>query len=139
MIGFFGASVICSISDIIIPFISGYLLGVEMHLHICILEHPWIVIPFITFGIFAGLIVPRKIKSTIFSHSAHVIISSMASILYLSSFGLIEWVHVIGAIFVFIILVVMLPCCLSDIVFPLLFTKRKPSQNKNLYTKGVKR
>ncbi|MCK5040323.1 MAG: hypothetical protein KAR87_05125 [Candidatus Aenigmarchaeota archaeon] len=123
VIGFFGAVVVCGVSDIVIPFIAGTLLGVKMHLHICILEHPQIILPFLAVGIFTGLIVPKTTKSTIFSHSTHVFISSMASILYLISFGLTEWVHHIGAVFIFIILAVIVPCCTSDIIFPLLFLK----------------
>lgn len=124
-IGLFGAIVICSASDILIPFISGHLLGIEMHFHLCLLEHPEAVIPFLGLGIFVGLLIPKNIKSTLFSHSAHVLISSMASILYLVSFGLIDWVHVIGGVFLLVILAVMIPCCISDIVFPLLFTKKE--------------
>ncbi|RLG14451.1 MAG: hypothetical protein DRN66_02050 [Candidatus Nanohalarchaeota archaeon] len=65
-------------------FIAGTLLGVKMHMHICILQHPQIVLP-LAVGIFAGLIVPKNTKSTILSHSAHVLVSSAASIFYLVS------------------------------------------------------
>lgn len=34
VIGFVGAVGVCGLSDIIIPYVSGYLLGVKMHLHI---------------------------------------------------------------------------------------------------------
>ena len=87
LIGIIGSVGICGLSDIIIPFVSGFLLGVTMKLHICIIEHPRLILPFIISGIFTGLIVPtHSHKSTIFSHSSHVFISSMASILYLISF-----------------------------------------------------
>ena len=122
VVGFAGAVGICGISDILMPFYSGRLLGVKMHLHICILEHPQIIAPFVAVGILTGLIVPEVRKSTIFSHSAHILISSMASILYLVSFGLSEWVQVIGMVFVYMILAVIIPCCVSDIIFPLLLT-----------------
>ena len=39
LIGFFGAVGVCGISDILMPYISGYLLGVKMELHICIIKH----------------------------------------------------------------------------------------------------
>ncbi|MFH1625954.1 MAG: hypothetical protein ABID54_12485 [Pseudomonadota bacterium] len=122
VVGFAGAVVICGLSDILMPFYSGRLLGVKMHLHICVLEHPQIILPFVAVGILTGLIVPEVRKSTIFSHSAHILISSMASILYLVSFGLSEWVQVIGMVFVYMILAVIIPCCISDIIFPLLLT-----------------
>jgi len=93
-----------------------------MHWHICRVERPQIILTFTAVGILIGLLVPEVRKSTIFSHSAHILISSMASILYLVSFGLTEWVPVIGMVFVYMILAVIIPCCTSDIIFPLLLT-----------------
>ena len=125
IIGFIGAVGICGISDIFIPYIAGFLLGVKMHLHICIIEHPGLILPFVIAGIFTGLIVPNATqKSTIFSHTAHILISSIASILYLISFGLVDWIHVAGMVFIYMVLAVIIPCCASDIVFPLLLTKK---------------
>jgi len=127
IIGFIGAVGICGMSDIIIPYISGFLLGTKMELHICIIHHPVLILPFVFFGIFTGLIVPQTIKSTIFSHTAHVLLSSMASILYLVSFGLVDWISALGMVFVFTVLAVIIPCCTSDIVFPLLFIQTEES------------
>jgi hypothetical protein len=124
IIGFVGAVVVCGISDIIIPFVAGELLGVKMHLHICVIERPGLILPFVLFGIFTGLVVPAAIQSTIFSHAAHIFISSMASILYLVSFGLTEWIYVGGMVFIYMVLAVVIPCCTSDIIFPLLLTKK---------------
>ncbi len=124
-IGFVGAVSLCVISDIFIPFVAGYLLGVKMHLHVCILADPMIVLPFLFFGIFMGFVLPTVVESTIFSHAAHVLISSMASIFYLVSFGLMEWIPVGGMVFIYMVLAVMIPCCTSDIVFPLLLVKKK--------------
>ncbi|MDD5292015.1 MAG: hypothetical protein PHY46_02375 [Candidatus Omnitrophica bacterium] len=125
IIGFIGSVGICGISDIYIPYISGSLMGVKMHLHVCIVEHPGLIMPFVVAGLFAGLMVPDTTrKSTIFSHAAHILVSSMASIFYLISFGLTEWVHLVGLVFIYTVLAVMIPCCVSDIVFPLLLTKK---------------
>jgi len=124
-IGFVGAVSLCGISDILIPFVAGYFLGVKMHLHICILADPMLILPFLFFGIFMGFVLPTVVESTVFSHAAHVLISSMASIFYLVSFGLTEWIPVGGMVFIYIVLAVMIPCCTSDIVFPLLLVKKK--------------
>lgn len=124
IIGLVGAAGICGLSDIVIPYISGFLLGVKMELHICLIHHPMLVVPFLISGIFVGLIVPTSThRATIFTHSAHVLVSSVASVLYLVSFGLSGWVEVGGMVFVYMVLAVLLPCCTSDIVFPLLFTE----------------
>jgi hypothetical protein len=45
----------------------------------------------------------------------------MASILYVVSVGLTGWMEHFGMVFFFTILAVLIPCCISDIVFPLLF------------------
>jgi len=127
LLGFVGSILICGLSDILLPYIGGWLLGGKMHLHLCILEHPCIVIPFAAIGVLVGFLVPSAIeKSTEFSHSMHVLVSSMASILYLISYGITEWIHMIGGIFLVTIVAVMLPCCLSDIVFPISFVGTKP-------------
>ncbi|MFH1407396.1 MAG: hypothetical protein ABIH01_05310 [Candidatus Omnitrophota bacterium] len=125
LIGSIGAIGICGLSDILIPYAAGYLLGVHMQLHICIIQHPQIVVPFVLMGLVVGFLVPQKVQSTMFSHAAHVWISSMASILYLVSFGLTDWFSRIGMVFIYMILAVMIPCCMSDIIFPLMFVEEK--------------
>jgi hypothetical protein len=126
LIGFVGSVAICGISDILLPYLGGRLFGTNMHLHVCIIEHPHIIIPFAIIGVAVGFLVPSAIeKSTEFSHSMHVLVSSLASILYLISFGMPDWTHMIGEVFLITIIAVMLPCCLSDIVFPLSFVNHK--------------
>lgn len=134
VVGFSGAVLICGISDILIPFISGRLLGTVMELHVCVIEHPGVVLPFVGAGIFAGIIATTVIEnSSFFSHAAHVFISSMASILYLVSFGLTGWMENIGMVFLFIIIAVLVPCCISDIVFPLFFCRATPDTNRHVH------
>lgn len=126
LIGLAGSILICGLSDILFPYIGGKILGTEMHLHLCVLEHPQIIIPFALIGVLTGFLVPSAVeKSTEYSHSMHVLVSSMASILYLISYGITEWIHLAGGVFLVTIVAVMLPCCLSDIVFPLSFIDNK--------------
>ena len=126
LIGFLGSILICGLSDVILPYIGGNVLGVKMQMHLCTLEHPHIIIPFAVIGVLVGFLVPSAVeKSTEFSHSMHVVVSSMASILYLISFGVTYWIHMIGGIFLVTVIAVMLPCCLSDIAFPLIFVDPK--------------
>lgn len=125
VVGGVGALGICGISDIFLPHLSGLLLHAKMGgLHVCLIENPGLVVPFLLVGLFVGFILsPSSRKGTIYSHSAHVLTSSMASILYLVSFGLHDWIRVGGMVLVFMVLAVVLPCCVSDIVFPLLVTR----------------
>ena len=120
VVGFFGSIVICGLSDIFFPFVGGVFLGVEMHTHICILANPGLIVPFALVGVAAGLLVTKSFeKSTQYSHSAHVFVSSVASILYLLGYGLTDWIHAVGGVFLITIVAVMVPCCASDIIFPL--------------------
>lgn len=124
IIGLLGSILICGISDVIIPFCSGYMLVKDFEFHMCIIEHPLIIMPFVTIGIAIGIMAMEKVqKTTFFSHSGHVFVSSMASMLYLISFGLVDWFKYVGSVFIIIIVAVIIPCCTSDIIFPLLFTK----------------
>ncbi|MBN1493145.1 MAG: hypothetical protein JW938_03260, partial [Candidatus Omnitrophica bacterium] len=61
---------------------------------------------------------------THFSHAGHVLISTWASLFHImmakgDNFGIITMLVVT----IFLTLSVWIPCCVSDIVFPLLFVK----------------
>lgn len=123
-VGVLGAGVICEMSDVLFPFLGGVLLGREMEFHFCVVAHPWIVLPFLAVGIAAGIASTEILSRTsVFSHAGHVIVSSAASLLYLASFGLAAWTDYVGYVLVLLLVSVMVPCCLSDIVFPLLFVR----------------
>ncbi len=126
IVGLLGAAGVCSISDVFIPYLSGLLLGAhEMTFHWCLIQHPGLVVPFMLVGVFVGVIAAETVRqSTYFSHSAHVFVSSAASIFYLVSFGLTDWAERLGTVFLLMVVAVTLPCCFSDIVFPLLATAK---------------
>lgn len=125
IIGLFGTVFVCGLSDIVMPFLGGSLLGQDMHLHICMIEEPLLVFPFAALGVFVGFLVRSGFEhSTQYSHGMHVFLSSTASLLYLLSYGLSGWVHQLPEVFLITVVAVVLPCCLSDIVFPMLCTHR---------------
>lgn len=120
VVGFIGSVTICGLSDIFFPLWGGILLGGEMQMHICVLEEPALVFPFAVVGVVAGLFVTStSVHSTEYSHSAHVFVSSVASILYLMGYGLTDWIPLAGGVLMVTIVAVMIPCCVSDIAFPL--------------------
>lgn len=130
VIGIVGTIVPCGLSDIFVPYGCGLVLGQQMELHICFIDHFWFVAPFVVAGVGIGMWSGQFIgKSTFFSHSAHVFVSTMASVLYLVAFGLADWFNYLGWIFLMAIGAVLIPCCFSDIVFPLLFTHRKDAED----------
>jgi len=124
LIGFFGSIGVCGLSDIFMPYLAGqWLTAKHMHFHWCVLAHPMMVFPFVALGIFGGLIAADAVHhSTFYSHSVHVAVSSLASLFYLISYGVSNWLGdaVLPYVFVILVLCIIIPCCLSDIVLPLL-------------------
>ena len=126
IVGLIGAIGVCGLSDIVMPHAALSMLGKVVPWHICVLEHPQMVLAFAAVGGVVGLAASAGVaRSTFFSHSLHVFASTMASIFYLiGPFGRLGWIDSVGVVFLFIIAAVMVPCCLSDIVFPMLLAKR---------------
>lgn len=124
IIGMIGAIGVCGVSDIVMPHVSLMILGVRPPWHICIIEHPMLVLPFALIGVAVGLGASLGVtRSTLFSHSLHVFASTMASIFYMvGPLGMLAWIDELGMVFLFVALAVMIPCCVSDIIFPLVMT-----------------
>jgi len=125
IIGLIGAVGVCGVSDIVFPQLSLAIMGKSTPWHICIVQNPSLVLPFAAMGVIVGLSSAGGVsRSTLFSHSLHVLASTAASIFYLvAGMKPLEWVDDLGHTFIFVIVAVMVPCCLSDIVFPLLMSK----------------
>lgn len=125
VVGLIGAVGVCGVSDIVMPHISLVILGKQTPWHICVYEHPDLVLPFAVVGVLVGVAAAGGvIRSTLISHSLHVLASTMASIFYMvGPLGLIAWIDDLGKVFVFVVVAVIVPCCVSDIVFPLLMSE----------------
>lgn len=89
-------------------------------LHLGFIEEWYIVNPAAALGILIAFLLPRT-KSP---HALHVLISTWASSAHIlmNSTGNLTALD-IGGIFVTLFIAVWLPCCISDIIFPLLFVK----------------
>jgi hypothetical protein len=148
VVGFVGSIGIATLSDIIIPHLGTELLGLNiprhsqihevettssdeehttiMHdheeegLHLGFIEEWYIVNPAALLGIFIAYFLPR----TKFPHAGHILISTWASSSYLlMNMQSDMTVGVLGGILVTLFVATWLPCCISDIIFPLLFVK----------------
>ena len=122
LIGYFGSVGLATLSDALIPYLGEMLLDLPNRgFHIGFIEEWWIVNPAALVGIIVGYWRP----TTKIPHSGHVLISTWASLFHIiMALGTeVDWVTYL-TIFLFLFLGVWLPCCLSDIVFPLLFTGR---------------
>lgn len=121
-VGFLGSVGICTLSDILLPYLGGLALGIPMHFHLCLLEHPWLVLAASLLGTAVGMGRPR----TEFPHSCHVLVSTYASAFYLTAFGSpSSWLPLLPALFPLLFVAVWLPCCTSDFIFPLLFVEEE--------------
>lgn len=124
-IGVLGSALFCGTSDVFIPLAGGWFLGIAMETHICFSEHPLLVWPFLLCGVVAAFLLPPLKQTSHFAHGGHVFLSSAASVLYLVSFGVTEWLRLAPFIFLLLVVAVLVPCCTSDIVFPLMLSGSK--------------
>jgi len=120
LIGWTGAIGIATISDAIIPFLGGNLLGVQMEFHIPFIEKWWVNLLAV-----AGVAICYRKPVTKMPHLGHVLLSTWASLSYLIAFGVANWIPLLPFIFLFLFLAVWIPCCTSDIVYPLLFVGKE--------------
>ena len=150
LIGYTGAIGVATVSDCILPFFGESLLGVAIpthqhehetevvndeehieqdvhveeherpNIHLGFIEDWYIVNPAAILGVLIAYFFPR----TKFPHAGHVLISTWAS-----SFHVLMNTHcelspqILIGMFIILFIAVWLPCCISDIVFPLLFIK----------------
>jgi hypothetical protein len=151
LVGYFGSIGVATLSDCILPFFGEDILGVaipthaDLHshegqtglqerargsdveipsawsrLHLGFIEDWYLVNPAALLGIIIAYFWPR----TKFPHAGHILISTWASSFHvlMNTHRELSPVMLVG-VFVVLFIAVWLPCCFSDIVFPLLFLK----------------
>ncbi len=123
IVGLLGSIGIATISDSFIPYWGESILGMpHAEPHVGFVEAWWLVNPLALAGIALAYFFP----ATKFPHTGHVLLSTFASLFHMMMAvdGGLSFLMSFG-IFFFLFLAVWLPCCLSDIVFPLLFIKKE--------------
>jgi hypothetical protein len=135
IIGYTGSIGIATLSDIIIPYLGGSTLNIPMELHIPFIETEklpvigvakWIVI---NSAAVIGIAIALWKPTTRFPHMGHVLLSTWASLFGFTAFGTANWLPLLPVILVFLFLAVWIPCCVSDIVFPLLWVGGEPAHH----------
>jgi hypothetical protein len=122
LIGWTGSIGIATISDAMIPYLGGSLLHAQMEFHVPFIEHWWI-----NLLALAGIGIGYWRQTTRIPHFGHVLLSTWASLSYIMAFGIAaDWIPLLPFIFLILFLAVWIPCCLSDIVYPLLFLGKRP-------------
>ena len=122
IIGYMGSIGIATLSDSIIPYLGEVILKMPNRgIHIGFIEKWWLVNPLAVIGVTIAYFRP----STKFPHAGHVLLSTWASLFHIimAIGGALHWFGYV-VVFLFLFLAVWIPCCLSDIVFPLLLTKK---------------
>jgi hypothetical protein len=146
IVGYIGSIGTATLSDSILPFFGEDILGVvvptesavhshtsdagtdeahEHKLHIGFIEEWEIVNPAALLGILIAYFLPR----TKLPHAFHILISTWASSAHImmNTFQPITVVMMLG-FFIVLFIAVWLPCCFSDIIFPMLLVKSNGEQ-----------
>jgi len=127
LVGYIGSVGIATLSDSLMPFAGEMLLQLpNPGLHIGFIERWWLVNPLA----FLGIAIAYWRPTTEFPHAGHVLLSTWASAFHIiMALGeTVSWITLV-IIGLFLFLSVWLPCCLSDIIFPLLFISGKTANH----------
>lgn len=128
LVGVISPAIFCMLSDVVLPYIGARFLGISAKMHICFIEEPLRLVPFLCIGLLNGLLMAyygnkKKWFHSMGSHAAHVFISALASVFYLISQGLAAEHIQIGGLFLLLIIAVIIPCTFSDIIIPMHIAK----------------
>jgi hypothetical protein len=129
LVGYIGSIGIATLSDSLIPFFGEWMLDLpDRGIHLGFIEKWWLVHPMAAVGIAIGCFRPR----TALPHAGHVLLSTWASLFHMTLAMGHELSLVVGvSIGLFLFLAVWIPCCTSDIAFPLLFVRRERSDSSS--------
>lgn len=121
LIGITGSIILGSLSDIILPWLGGSLIGLGTSFHLLLIKEPVLIL----FSALIGSSIGISTKITKMPHFIHVFLSVFASLFYLLAFSLnFNLVYFIGS-FLIVFISVILPCCISDILYPFFFLGEK--------------
>lgn len=121
IIGILGTIIIGTLSDIFLPYLGASIFNFSPQLHIPLLQTPLLIIGIALAGSAVGIVY----KKSEFPHSLHVLLSVFASLFYLLTFTATSSILALTIAIIIVTIAVVIPCCLSDIIFPLIFTKGK--------------
>lgn len=136
IMSFFSSIVFCTLSDIILPYLGGVMLGFNVSLHLCIRTELFNVVTFWAIGLVNALALVKNTTSsrepfTAVTHFCHIATSAIASLLYLVAEGFTTWYDHMGILFVLLMGAVVVPCTLSDIIVPELCGKLGRANEKH--------
>jgi hypothetical protein len=128
VVGYVGSVGVATLSDCVIPFLGESVLGVALpieagggapasRLHLGFIEE-W---PLVTAAAVVGGLIALVLPQTRAPHALHVLVSTWASSSHVLMNMQTEWTPLVAVgLLVVLFVAVWLPCCISDIVFPIL-------------------
>jgi hypothetical protein len=120
-VGLVSSIAIGSLSDVIFPYLGSTLLNLKPEFHLPLLESPITILAMALLGCILGII----FKISKFPHALHIFISTFASLLYITKYTIsLTPIYFIGILIITFIAVIV-PCCLGDIVLPILLNAKK--------------
>jgi hypothetical protein len=131
LIGYTGSVGIATLSDIIIPYAGGDVLNIPWEFELPFIETsnmPFLGIPkwiMVNAAAVIGMTIAYWKPTTRLPHMGHVLLSTWASLFSFTAFGIANWMSLLPFIFLFLFLAVWLPCCVSDIAYPLLWVREE--------------
>ena len=122
------SSFFCVLSDVLLPYFGGQLLGANMKTHLCFFCDFTNISIFVVIGAVNGLAQWYSNKHSVESsstlmHGFHITVSSLASTFYLVAHGFALSGTNLGVAFILLMVAVVLPCTLSDICVPIMVAK----------------
>lgn len=127
-IGVVSASFFCTLSDVLLPYLAGVMLGKPMELHICFFSDFLSVLPFLLIGALNGIVMFyindfKTEANSLNLHFFHTFVSAVASIFYAIGHGFSDFHSYLGIFFLLMLGAVVLPCTLADVVVPIIFAR----------------
>jgi len=120
LVGVFISVIIGSISDVFFPYVGSSIFGIPISFHLPAIENPLLIFGVSILGAGVGLITKR----TKFPHFLHVFISVLASLLYIFAYSTSFNLITLLLILIITTISVVVPCCLGDIILPVLFKEK---------------
>ena len=125
LVSFLFPTAICTLSDIILPYLGGNLLGVAMDLHVCVFCNTQAVALFLAAGILLGFAIcfldrsgKYLLKVGLAIHFLHELVSAVASLAYMVGFGFYTWQNHLLMVLILMFFAVVVPCVISDFLMP---------------------
>ena len=100
---------------------GGMAFNIPMQFHLPLIETPLLILSVAILGSILGM----SFKITKFPHFIHIFVSVFASLFYILAFGSNSGIIYLIEVFLIVFISVIIPCCLSDIILPLLFTGKR--------------